>query len=214
MNNLSIGSIISQAFKIGFGNFVAIAGTILLWLITIWIPYLNVGTSIAVIYMVPALSRGEMISPADIFNKEYRDKMGDFFITSALMYMGILVGYLFLLIPGIVISIAWGLALYLLVDRDMEPMSALEKSNELTHGYKWTIFLGVFILAIFMGIVVTAISYLGDMFLPDNAAMILMVLVYLVILPIHFGAYAHIYGTLAGESGSPQGQSATSIEGF
>lgn len=43
--------------------------------------------------------------------------MGEYFMLIGLMVMALIPAYLFLLIPGIVISYAWSLAFYLLLDK-------------------------------------------------------------------------------------------------
>ena len=55
MEKLSIGLIITGAFKKGFKNSLAIFVNGLLWVITIWIPYLNVGTTIGLFFGIPAI---------------------------------------------------------------------------------------------------------------------------------------------------------------
>lgn len=43
-------------------------GATVLWLLTIWIPYLNVGTTIAMATIPIELSKGKVISPLFIFD--------------------------------------------------------------------------------------------------------------------------------------------------
>jgi hypothetical protein len=75
MQTLSVSGIISGAMKTGLSNIGTILGAGILWILTIWIPYLNVGTTIAMLHLVVKLGRGEKFSPMDIFNKEYRTNM-------------------------------------------------------------------------------------------------------------------------------------------
>lgn len=203
MNNLTIGSIISNGFSSGFKNLFSLIGAIVLWAITIWIPYINVGTTIGIYSLIPAVSKGETISPTGIFDKKYRDMMGRFFVLLALSVLGVMVGFIFLIIPGLVIAIAWTLAIYLLIDQDMGPLEALRNSNKYTYGKKWTIFLGLLLLEIILGIIVGVLAFVGGM-ISETIGLILTIIGYLVIYPILIGALAHIYGVLAGETSSPE----------
>lgn len=54
---------LKDAFAIGVKNLVPIVLSVLLWLVTVWIPYVNVGTTIALATLPVKLSKGEMISP-------------------------------------------------------------------------------------------------------------------------------------------------------
>lgn len=74
---------LKDAFAIGVKNLVPIVLSVLLWLVTVWIPYVNVGTTIALATLPVKLSKGEMISPMFIFDSEYRHCMGEYFILQA-----------------------------------------------------------------------------------------------------------------------------------
>ena len=121
-------------------NFLSLILVTLLYVITIWIPYLNVGTTIAMASLPAELAKGNMINPLFIFEGKYRKNMGEFFILMALMSGAIGVGFMFMGIPGIVIAIAWNFAAVLFVDKDMPALDALRESNRITYGNKWRIF--------------------------------------------------------------------------
>jgi hypothetical protein len=59
---------VSQAFlesiKLGFKNFLSLLGAVILWAITIWIPYLNVGTTVAMVTLPAKMSRGTITRPS------------------------------------------------------------------------------------------------------------------------------------------------------
>ena len=67
---------ITDALAIATKNMASIVVAVLLWAITIWIPYVNVGTTIALATLPVKLSKGEVISPTFIFDSEYRHIMG------------------------------------------------------------------------------------------------------------------------------------------
>ena len=140
-SEFSVVSILTEGIPLGIKNFVTIFGAAILWLLTFWIPYLNVGTTIAVSTMPMAIADNESPEgPTYIFDSKYRKYMGEYFILMGLMYMAIWTASVFLIIPGIVISLAWSQALYLLFDKQLNPIDALKESNEKTCGHKWTLF--------------------------------------------------------------------------
>ena len=140
-SDFSVMGILTEGIPLGIKNFVTIFGAAILWLLTFWIPYLNVGTTIAVSTMPMAIADNESPEgPTYIFDSKYRKYMGEYFILMGLMYMAIWTASVFLIIPGIVISLAWSQALYLLFDKQLNPIEALKESNEKTCGHKWTLF--------------------------------------------------------------------------
>lgn len=166
---------LKDAFAIGIKNLVPIVLSVLLWLVTVWIPYVNVGTTIALATLPVKLSKGEMISPMFIFESKYRHCMGEYFILQAVITSAISVAFLFMIIPAIVLSLSWMLAVYLLVGKGMNWALCLSESNRLMMGYK----LKAFFLKFAVNIALLVVSYvLFSMF--DAIAGSLGVLVVLV----------------------------------
>ena len=196
MSVLTIGGIIAAAFRIGTAN----AGTILaagaLWILTIWIPYLNVGTTIAMLHLIVKLGRGESFSPMEIFNKEYRANMGEFFLLFGFLVMGIFGGLLFAVIPGIILYFAWSQSFLLMEARNMSPLEAIRASNKMTYGEKWNMFLGVFLIQVIVG---GTFGVLGSVLAADQPGVlsgIVSLMGSLCYFVLMIGAYAHIYGAL------------------
>lgn len=197
--NLTVGGIISNGFSIGIKNALSVIGAIILWLLTIWIPYLNVGTTIAIYALPLEMSKGKVMSPTRIFDGKYRKYMGEAFLLYGLMQLGVIMGIAFLVIPGIVISIAWSLSLLLLIDKGLSPLEAMTRSNKLTYGHKWTIFGGTFLLSLILMVAILIISGIFTA-MGDTGAVIGSVLSFIIILlfmPILLGANAYIYRVLA-----------------
>ena len=196
MNTLTVGDIITNAIQIGLRNMANLVGAVILWLVTIWIPYLNVGTTIGIYNLVLAMSRDEPFTPTDIFDPKYRKYMGEFFLLMGFMGFGVLIGLYFFIIPGLVISIAWGLAIYIMFDKDTSPLEAIKLSNEITYGEKWTIFLGTFALVIVLYVALAIVYWIFS-----EITVILGFLVilggYVAIICIVLGAYAYIYRILS-----------------
>ena len=135
MNKVSFRLTFAEALEIGVKNAPSIIGCVVLWLLTIWVPYINVGTTIAINMLPIELAKG-----GGIFDAKYRKYMGDFLITTGLMIIPVFIASLFMIVPGIVLSIAWSLAYFFLFEKKKNPMQAISASNEATYGSKWTMF--------------------------------------------------------------------------
>ena len=87
----------------------------ILWILTIWIPYINVGTTIALWAFTASIARNESFTVEELFAAKYRKRMGEYFLLTILVFLGTICGFMFLYVPGIVIGIAWSQATILLV---------------------------------------------------------------------------------------------------
>ena len=132
VKKLDFGETLKDSVAIGVKNAPSVIAAVALWLITIWIPYLN---------------------PLGIFDSKYRRYMGEFFITMGLMIFPIFIGVLFMVIPGIVLSIAWTLSYYFLIEKGKNPIQAIKASNDATYGSKWTMFFVSLVVGVLFGIV-------------------------------------------------------------
>jgi uncharacterized membrane protein len=111
------------------------------------------------------------------------------------MTMGILVGLLFAVIPGLILSYAWSQAFLVMEDRNMSPLEAIRASNKMTYGDKWTMFLGMFLLqVVIIGGTFVVLMIIGE---GSNALTGLVGLVgYLALIVFSVGANAYIYDAL------------------
>ena len=191
---LTVADMLKEGVGIGMKNMVPILVNALLWILTIWIPYLNIGTTIGMmIGIVSKASKGETISMTEIFNPQYRKYMGEFFLTYGLVMMGVSAGMLFFIIPGVVIAMAWSLALLLAVDKGINPVEAISKSNNATYGYKATMFLAQFVLG-------AVIMILAAIFTRIPAIGPLLVLALMVCaIFVGIGMQAYVYKALASD---------------
>ena len=137
---LDFAETLKDALTIGVKNAPSIIAAVALWLVTFWIPYLNVGTTIAITLLPVELAKGNVINPLGIFDSKYRRCMGEYLLTTALLVMGVYAAMIFLLIPGIVLALSWSLAYYYLLEKEKTPFEALRASNTATYGNKWTMF--------------------------------------------------------------------------
>lgn len=188
---LSVGEIISNGITTGMKNFVNLLLTAILFGLTFWIPYLNIGTFIGLQDLVPKMSRGETISPTAIFDEKYRRNFGEFFLLMALFYAGLIAGLIFVYVGAVVVQVAWMLALPLFVDRGTGPIESLRTSNKLTYGHKMTIFLALAVFGIGIAIIVFIVNLISD-----TLGAIVAIILYLLAFPIMLGMQAYIYGKL------------------
>ena len=194
---LNIKEIINNSSRTGFNHASTIIGSSILWILTIWIPYINAGATIGILGMIPALAKNEKFSPLDIFNKKYRKNMGEYFLLVALMSTGISVGFLFLGFPGAVIAIAWSQAIFLHIDKGFTPLKAINISNDITYGEKMKMFFSFVLLVLFygiiLGIVMAAITVLELYMAIAFIALAGQLLMSLIIT----GYYIYIYGQIS-----------------
>ncbi|MGB9912950.1 MAG: hypothetical protein ACPLRO_06230 [Candidatus Kapaibacteriota bacterium] len=211
--DLSVGSIISNGFSLGFKNLFLIIGCYILWAITLWIPYINVGTTIGLYGIVVKISKGERFGVGEIFKREYRSIMPEFLLLSILFGLTLYIAAVFVLVPAIILTIAWGFSYYFMIDKGLGVFESLKASNKSTYGHKWDIFGGMFILYL-IGIVVTLILWLIFKTKPDEMSefsptvalglaapsalgIILIVIVWLIMTAVLLAAEAYIYRELS-----------------
>ena len=150
---LDIMQTIKEGIQYGLKNFFPLLLMVILYFLTFWIPYLNVGTSIGLYKAVIKVGRGETIDPTDIFAKENFQNLSGFFLLLGLLYIGTVVACFFMLIPGIVMGIAWGFCIYFFLDKKVSPLKSLQLSYASTYGNRWRIFAVNLLTALLIGIV-------------------------------------------------------------
>lgn len=155
---LNITDTLKKGVNLGIANFLQLLIALLLYVLTFWIPYLNVGTTIGLYKLILTLSKDGKVDPFSIFDKENFSQIGDFFLLMAFLYIGVGVGFCFMVIPGIVMSIAWGFAMLILLEKKESPLKSLSLSYDITLGEKWRIFFVNLIASFAFGLVVWLLS--------------------------------------------------------
>ncbi|HPE75216.1 MAG TPA: hypothetical protein PLC80_03970 [Draconibacterium sp.] len=72
----------------------------------------------------------------------------------------VMIGFVMLIIPGIIIACRLAFVSYLVMDKNMEAMKAVEKSWQMTKGHGWTIF-GMAIISFFLAIGGLLVFFVG-----------------------------------------------------
>ena len=196
---LEIIPTIKEGVSIALVNYLSILCAVVLYVLTIWIPYLNVGTTIAMASLPAEMAKGNVINPLFIFDGKFRRNMGEFFILMALMSGAISVGMMFGFIPGIVIAYAWYIAVILFVDKDRSALDALRESNKLTYGNKARIFWIETVLAVAIVLacgIISGIFSIGHIGWLEGIGVFLVLLLVIFFVPAMLGVEAVIYKKL------------------
>lgn len=186
-SKLNIQQTLADGVRLGFKNIVNLLLMTLLFMITFWIPYLNVGTTIGFYKAIIALSKGEPIDPTSIFNKDNFKSLGDFFLLLGLETAGIGAAAMFFLFPALVVSLAWQFAIYFFLDRKTSPLKSLGLSYDTTCGEKWRLFFVYFSLAV----CICAVLFLIALIPKVGPALCFLALI--CILPVTIGVEATLY---------------------
>lgn len=193
---LDFSETLKDAITIGVKNAPSIIAAVALWLITIWIPYLNIGTTIAITLLPTQLAKGEIINPLGIFDAKYRRYMGEFFITMGLMVFPILIGVIFMLAPAVVLAISWSLTYYFLIEKGKNPIQAIKASNDATYGSKWIMFFVSLVIGIVVGIVFSLFQALCNAINVSIITTIVMFILYVLAISINMAVNASFWKQL------------------
>lgn len=187
VKKLEIIPTITEGAQLGLKNFVSLLLTLVLYGLTVWIPWLNVGTTIGLYRVIIDMTKGKVINPTSIFSKKNYHNLGNFFLLMGIQSIGVSAACLFMFVPGIVMGIAWGFAMYLLIEKEVSPIQALALSDKATFGEKWTIFLIQFLFWLAVGIV-------GGIFaLIPKVGGLFMVIIYILAAAIYVAIEAVMY---------------------
>lgn len=130
MNNLTIKELIKEGSIIGFRNSLKILGAFLLWTLTLWIPYINIGTTVAIATISGRIKKNTSTSPFEIFSSKYRQNIGEFLILYHLKSAGLILALSFFIVPYFIVKISWSQALNLFVYKNLSFSKSLKYSSE------------------------------------------------------------------------------------
>ena len=193
---LDFSTTLKEAISIGLKNAPSVIAAVILWLITIWVPYINVGTTIAITLLPTQLAKGKIINPLSIFEGKYRRYMGEYFITMGLMIFPILIGVIFMFVPAIVLSIAWTLSYYFLIEKGKNPIQAIKASNDATYGSKWIMFAAKLVVGIIAGIFLAIFQVLCYAIDVEFITFVVMFVLYVLVISISMAVNASFWKQL------------------
>ena len=123
-------------------------------------------------------ARGSEVDVGDSMSWAFKDGMWSKSLVYGLVStLGILIGFILLIIPGLYLIAAWALGWFLLVEERIRPMEALARSRELVHeiGF-WKVFITIIVLQIGIQLI-SLIPYAGSLLLLFLYPLIVMVYV-------------------------------------
>lgn len=103
--------------------------------------------SVGQIRMIEKHQRGEPIAVGDVFAGF--SSFGSSLLTSVIMLVGVFVGMLLLVLPGLLVALAWGFALWFVALEDASPTAALSGSWQLLKTHT----VSVIVIFILLGVV-------------------------------------------------------------
>jgi hypothetical protein len=124
------------------------------------------GATAAFVYYISAfLFQASVVHGAVAYLNGKRATVGDCLSTglanflpvilmSILVGLGVLAGLLLVLVPGIILALAWSVAVPVRVVEHANILDALKRSRELTYGHRWAI-LGLIVVFFLIGLIVS-----------------------------------------------------------
>ena len=196
-NVLTVGNILNNAFSIALNNAASIILISIVYIFTIWVPYINIGTTIGFYAFVIAIARNEKFSVDELFSSKYRKRMGTILLLWGICFLGMMAGFVFLIIPGIIISIAWGQANYLVADKNLDAMEALKTSYKITYGEKGVIFLSALLVSLILWLAKFCIASIVATTGSSVLALLAGVLTIVVSMTVWIGFGGYVYNELS-----------------
>jgi uncharacterized membrane protein len=92
--------------------------------------------------------RNEKLDLKEMF-KGFKDNYLNIILANLIWFAIVGIGLVFLIIPGIILGCRLAFIPYLVMDKKMEPVAAVEKSWEMTRGHGWKIF-WMSVIAVFL----------------------------------------------------------------
>lgn len=71
----------------------------------------------------------------------------DYLVASLLLFLITLGGFILLIVPGVIFSLKFQFAPFLVIDKKISPLAAIKKSGDMTKGYLWALF-GLWLMSI------------------------------------------------------------------
>lgn len=159
-SEIELEEAIIEPFKLAFRNIGWLFLVVLVYCCTSWIPYINIGTTIAMINLPAELARGQRIRISYIFDPKFRKYMGEYFTLWGTMFLAFIVSIPFASIPYIILQYGWAFAPYLLIDKEINPSEALTLSTKITYGYKLKMWLSELVISILLSVLLVVSGFL------------------------------------------------------
>ncbi len=93
----------------------------------------------------------------------FKTKYLNIILANLIVVALVILGFVMLIVPGVIVLCRLAFVSFLVMDKNMEPMKAIEKSWQMTRGHGWTIF-GMLILSFFIIIAGFIVMFVGVIF--------------------------------------------------
>jgi uncharacterized membrane protein len=118
---------------------------------------------------------------------------------SILVSLGVFVGLILFIIPGIILALRWSVALPACVVENLGPIAAMRRSADLTKGHRWQIF-GLFVLIIVVAViafaVIGALVGMGLLAAPETLGRLVLLGIVTVIITAIVTAYFNVVAAM------------------
>ena len=128
--------------------------------------------------------------------------LGQLILVGILAGIGITIGFILIIIPGLILITIWSVAAPVVVLERPGALKALGRSRELVKGNGWQVFGVIVVLVIGVGIVSAIIESIGDSG-GTAVGIVVRVIVEILIAPISALAASVLYFELRGPTGAP-----------
>lgn len=96
--------------------------------------------AIGAIKIVLKVAAGTKTTLSEFFNLTLNQFL-DYIVVSLIYFVIVAAGLLLLVVPGIIWMLKYQFAVYLVVDKKMQPLAAIKRSAEITAGHKGSLFI-------------------------------------------------------------------------
>jgi uncharacterized membrane protein len=157
---------IGQAWNISKPHWLPLAGMVFITMAIGCVPYLGacvnfiIGGAIAVGIWRAVLGMVDGRAPEVGMMFSGFDQFGDAFLAYLVRFLLVALGYLCLIVPGIILSVMWAFTFPVLAETRLSFWEAMRRSAVLTEGYRWRIFLLALacFLVIMLGLIVVCVG--------------------------------------------------------
>lgn len=132
------------------------------------------------------------------------------FVTGLLVAIFTIIGFILLVIPGIIIGVLLSFAFFVVVNEGKSGMDALKASKAYVTGYWWSIFGRAIVIALVIGVASAIIGGVGTAILGVQLGTLLQTIVGLVLTPFallyQYNVYLDVKSKKSGAAPAPQAQ--------
>lgn len=123
----------------------------LIFIVSLGVWVLQMVVSVGLVNVGLMIARNKGVRVMDLLEVQAKTVIG-YMVAMVLVGLGVFFGLLLLVIPGIWLALYFSMTQYVLIDKDMGPVEAMQKSGELTQGVKWQL-LGFSLSAVFINLI-------------------------------------------------------------